>query len=76
LAPAALIAAARQLRVELTEGFGTAPARLVRLNHTGPRAAFPTVLSHFVASVAALRPACPPSAISAASEAISAASSL
>ncbi|NKK57611.1 aminotransferase class V-fold PLP-dependent enzyme [Rhizobium leguminosarum bv. viciae] len=73
LAPAALIAAAGRLGVELTEGVGTAPARLVRLNHTGPRAAFQTVLSNVVAYGAALRQAGHPSDISAASEAISAA---
>jgi aspartate aminotransferase-like enzyme len=73
LAPAALIAAAGQLGVELSEGVGTAPARLVRLNHTGSRAAFQTVLSNVVAYGAALRQAGHPSDISAASEAISAA---
>jgi aspartate aminotransferase-like enzyme len=73
LAPAALIAAAGQLGVELTEGVGTGPARLLRLNHTGPRAAFQTVLSNVVAYGAALRQAGHPSDISAAAEAISAA---
>jgi aspartate aminotransferase-like enzyme len=70
LAPAALIAAAGRLGVELTEGVGTGPARLLRLNHTGPRAAFQTVLSNVVAYGAALRQAGHPSDISAASEAI------
>jgi len=73
LAPAALIAAAGQLGVELTEGVGTGPARLLRLNHTGPRAAFQTVLSNVVAYGAALRQTGHPSNISAAAEAISAA---
>ncbi|NKL02027.1 aminotransferase class V-fold PLP-dependent enzyme [Rhizobium leguminosarum bv. viciae] len=73
LAPAALIAAAGQLGVELSEGVGTALARLVRLNHTGPRAAFQTVLSNVVAYGAALRQAGHPSDIAAASEAISSA---
>ncbi|MBY5411627.1 alanine--glyoxylate aminotransferase family protein [Rhizobium leguminosarum] len=73
LAPAALIATAARLGVELSEGVGTAPAHLVRLNHTGSRAAFQTVLSNVVAYGAALRQAGHPSDISAASEAISAA---
>ncbi|XKM38511.1 aminotransferase class V-fold PLP-dependent enzyme (plasmid) [Rhizobium ruizarguesonis] len=73
LAPAALIAAAGKLGVELTEGVGTAPVRLVRLNHTGSRAAFQTVLSNVVAYGTALRQAGHPSDISAASEAITAA---
>ncbi|MBY5361470.1 alanine--glyoxylate aminotransferase family protein [Rhizobium leguminosarum] len=73
LAPAALIAAAGQLGVELAEGVGTAPVGLVRLNHTGSRAAFQTVLSNVVAYGAALRQAGHPSDISAASEAITAA---
>ncbi|UWM85119.1 pyridoxal-phosphate-dependent aminotransferase family protein [Rhizobium sp. SRDI969] len=73
LAPAALIATAGRLGVELTEGVGTAPVRLVRLNHTGSRATFQTVLSNVVACGAALRQAGQPSDIPAASEAISAA---
>lgn len=73
LAPTALIAAAERLGVELTEGVGTAPTRLMRLNHTGPRATFQTVLSNVVAYGAALRKAGHPADISAASEAISAA---
>ncbi|MBX4862165.1 alanine--glyoxylate aminotransferase family protein [Rhizobium sophorae] len=73
LEPAALIATAGQLGVELSEGVGTAPARLVRLNHTGPRAAFQTVLSNVVAYGAALRQSGHPADIAAASEAISAA---
>lgn len=73
LAPDALIAAAGRLGVELTEGVGTAPARLLRLNHTGPRAAFQTVLSNVVAYGAALRQAGYPCDIAAAAEAISAA---
>ncbi|PDS43644.1 aspartate aminotransferase [Rhizobium anhuiense] len=73
LAPAVLITAAGRLGVELTEGVGTAPARLVRLNHTGPRATFQTVLSNVVAYGAALRQAGHLADISAASEAISSA---
>ncbi|EJC83926.1 serine-pyruvate aminotransferase/archaeal aspartate aminotransferase [Rhizobium leguminosarum bv. trifolii WSM2297] len=72
LTPDALIAAAGRLGVELTEGVGTAPARLVRLNHTGPRASFQTVLSNVVAYGAALRQAGHPCDIAAAAEAISA----
>ncbi|MGZ2486530.1 aspartate aminotransferase-like enzyme [Rhizobium pisi] len=73
LTPAALIAAAGRLGVELTEGVGTGPVRLLRLNHTGPRAAFQTVLSNVVAYGAALRQAGHPADIAAASEEISAA---
>ncbi|MEI1250793.1 aminotransferase class V-fold PLP-dependent enzyme [Rhizobium aouanii] len=73
LEPAALIATAGQIGVEMSEGVGTAPARLVRLNHTGPRAAFQTVLSNVVAYGAALRQAGHSADIAAASEAISAA---
>ncbi|MBB4237303.1 pyridoxal-phosphate-dependent aminotransferase family protein [Rhizobium esperanzae] len=73
LAPAALIAAAGRLGVELTEGVGTAPVRLVRLNHTGQRASFQTVLSNVVAYGAALRQAGHACDIAAAAEAISAA---
>ncbi|RUM00407.1 aminotransferase class V-fold PLP-dependent enzyme [Rhizobium chutanense] len=73
LAPAALIAAAGRLGVELTDAVGTAPARLVRLNHTGSRASFQTVLSNVVAYGAALRQAGHPGDIAAAAEAISAA---
>ncbi|OWV74375.1 aspartate aminotransferase [Rhizobium sp. R339] len=73
LEPVALIAAAARLGVELTESVGTAPARLLRLNHTGPRAVFQTVLANVVAYGAALRQAGHPADIAAASEAISAA---
>ncbi|ABC93173.1 probable aspartate aminotransferase protein (plasmid) [Rhizobium etli CFN 42] len=73
LTPAALITTARRLGVELTEGVGTAPARLLRLNHTGPRAAFQPVLANVAAFGAALRQAGHPSDIAAAAEAISAA---
>ncbi|OWV89380.1 aspartate aminotransferase [Rhizobium sp. N122] len=71
LAPAALIAAAGRLGVELTEGVGTTPAGLVRLNHTGPRASFQAALSNVVAYGAALRQAGHPSDIAAAAEAVS-----
>ncbi|EJB02011.1 serine-pyruvate aminotransferase/archaeal aspartate aminotransferase [Rhizobium leguminosarum bv. trifolii WSM597] len=70
LAPPALIAAAGRLGVELTEGVGTAPARLMRLNHTGPRATFQAVLSNVVAYGAALRRAGHTCDIAAAAEAI------
>ncbi|MDC7746069.1 pyridoxal-phosphate-dependent aminotransferase family protein [Rhizobium binxianense] len=72
LAPAALIAAAGRLGVELTDAVGTVPARLLRLNHTGQRASFQTVLSNVVAYGAALRQAGHPCDIAAAAEAISA----
>lgn len=71
LAPAVLIAAAGRLGVELTESVGTAPAGLVRLNHTGPRAAFQTVLANVVAYGTALRQAGHACDIAAAAEAIS-----
>jgi aspartate aminotransferase-like enzyme len=73
LEPASLIAAAGRLGVELTAGVGNGSARLVRLNHTGPRATFQTVLSNVVAYGMALRQAGHPADIAAASEAISAA---
>ncbi|MBB2683952.1 UNVERIFIED_ORG: aspartate aminotransferase-like enzyme [Rhizobium etli] len=73
LEPASLIAAAGRLGVELTEAVGTAPARLARLNHTGPRAAFQTVLSNVVGYGAALRQTGRPADIAAAAEAIAAA---
>ncbi|MFF0951611.1 pyridoxal-phosphate-dependent aminotransferase family protein [Rhizobium leguminosarum] len=70
LEPASLIAAAGRLGVEITAGVGNGSARLVRLNHTGPRAAFQTVLSNVVVYGVALRQAGHPADISAASEAI------
>ncbi|PDT01329.1 aspartate aminotransferase [Rhizobium chutanense] len=73
LTPAALIAAAGRLGVELTDALGTAPSRLVRLNHTGQRAAFQPVLTNVVAYGTALRQAGHPCDIAAAAEAISAA---
>ncbi|OHV26061.1 alanine--glyoxylate aminotransferase family protein [Rhizobium sp. RMa-01] len=72
LASATLIAAAGRLGVELTESVGTASAGLVRLNHTGARAAFQTVLANVVAYGAALRQAGHACDIAAAAEAISA----
>ncbi|PDV85819.1 aspartate aminotransferase [Rhizobium sp. H4] len=73
LEPASVIAAAGRLGVELTEAVGTAPARLVRLNHAGPRAAFQTVFSNVVGYGAALRQTGRPADIAAAAEAIAAA---
>jgi aspartate aminotransferase-like enzyme len=73
LEPASVIAAAGRLGVELTEAVGTAPAHLVRLSHTGPRAAFQTVLSNVVGYGAALRQTGRPADIAAAAEAIAAA---
>ena len=73
LEPALLIDTAWRLGVELTAGVGAGSTHLVRLNHTGPRAAFQTVLSNVVAYGTALRQAGHRADISAASEAISAA---
>ncbi|MEH7839444.1 aminotransferase class V-fold PLP-dependent enzyme [Rhizobium laguerreae] len=73
LEPASLIEAAGWLGVEITAGVGAGSAHLLRLNHTGPRAAFQTVLSNVVAYGTALRQAGHPADIAAASEAISAA---
>ncbi|KPH06653.1 alanine--glyoxylate aminotransferase family protein (plasmid) [Rhizobium acidisoli] len=70
LAPDALIAAAGRLGVEVTEGVGTTPVRLMRLNHTGPRASFQTVLSNVVAYGAALSQAGHDCDIAAAAEAV------
>ncbi|MBX4925285.1 pyridoxal-phosphate-dependent aminotransferase family protein [Rhizobium binae] len=72
LAPAELIASAGRLGVELAAGTGAA-THLVRLNHTGPRAAFQTVLSNVVACGTALRRAGHPANIAAAADAIAAA---
>ena len=47
--PAALIAAAREFGVTLTPGFGEVRDRLVRLDHTGPRANFTPVLANVTA---------------------------
>jgi aspartate aminotransferase-like enzyme len=49
-----LIAATARLGVPLGRGFGTIEGRLVRLDHTGPRAAFGTVLANVVAYGTAL----------------------
>ncbi|UVD59681.1 aminotransferase class V-fold PLP-dependent enzyme (plasmid) [Rhizobium sp. Pop5] len=73
LTPASLVAAAARVGVDLTEGVGTVPARLIRFNHTGPRAAFQMVLPNVVAYGSALRQAGHSADISTASEAIAAA---
>jgi aspartate aminotransferase-like enzyme len=57
------------LGVELTPGVGTGSSHLMRINHTGARATFQTVLAHVVAYGAALRQAGFPANIGAASEA-------
>ncbi|HTO60851.1 MAG TPA: aminotransferase class V-fold PLP-dependent enzyme [Bradyrhizobium sp.] len=49
-----LIAAAARLGVPLGRGFGTIEGKLVRLDHTGARAAFGTVLANVVAYGSAL----------------------
>ncbi|MBB2695656.1 alanine--glyoxylate aminotransferase family protein [Rhizobium phaseoli] len=72
LAPATLIASAGRLGVELAAGTGAA-AHILRLNHTGSRAAFQTVLSNVVACGAALRHAGRAANIAAAVEVIAAA---
>ena len=53
--PAALIAAAREFGVTLTPGFGEVRDRLVRLDHTGPRANFTAVLANVTAYGQALQ---------------------
>jgi aspartate aminotransferase-like enzyme len=55
IAAATLIKAAADLGVELTAGVGTSPLELLRLNHTGPRATFQTVLANVVGYGMALR---------------------
>ncbi|WP_454856869.1 pyridoxal-phosphate-dependent aminotransferase family protein [Rhizobium binxianense] len=70
LAASALIDPARELGVEISTGVGTGPVQLVRLNHTGPRATFQTVLSNIAAYGIALRRAGHKADIAAASEAI------
>ncbi len=47
--PATLIAAAREFGVTLTPGFGEIRNRLVRLDHTGPRASFTPILANITA---------------------------
>lgn len=58
------------LGVELTPGVGTGSSDLIRLNHTGPRATFQTVLANVLAYGAAVRQAGFPANIGAASEAV------
>jgi aspartate aminotransferase-like enzyme len=55
ISPTAIIDAAQRLGVEMTAGVGAISERIVRLNHTGARAAFQPVLSNVVAYGAALR---------------------
>jgi aspartate aminotransferase-like enzyme len=50
-----LIARAAELGVTLTPGFGEVRARLVRLDHTGARAAFAPVLANLAAYLTGLR---------------------
>lgn len=70
LGSASVIAFAAGLGVELTPGVGTGLSHLMRINHTGARASFPTVLANVVAYGAALRQAGFPANIGAASEAV------
>jgi len=58
------------LGVELTPGVGTGSSHLMRINHTGARATFQSVLANIVAYGAALRQAGFPANIGAASEAV------
>jgi len=58
------------LGVELTPGVGTGSSHLMRINHTGARATFQTVLANVAAYGAALRQAGFPANIGAASEAV------
>ncbi|MBB3463349.1 pyridoxal-phosphate-dependent aminotransferase family protein [Rhizobium sp. BK377] len=61
---------AARLGVELTAGVGTNLSHLIRLNHTGPRATFQTVLAGVVAYGEALRQAGLPADVGDASEAV------
>jgi aspartate aminotransferase-like enzyme len=70
LVSSALIDPARELGVEISNGVGTGSVQLVRLNHTGPRARFQTVLSNIAAYGMALRRAGQKADIAAASEAV------
>lgn len=72
LVPSALIDLARELGVEISMSVGTGPVQLVRFNHTGPRAAFQTVLSNIAAYGIALRRSGHKADVAAASEAIAA----
>lgn len=67
---ASVIGFAAGLGVELTPGVGLGSSHLIRLNHTGPRATFQTVLANVVAYGAALRQTGFPANIGAASEAV------
>ncbi len=68
--PASLIGLTASLGIELTAGVGTGSSHLIRLNHTGPRAAFQTVLANVVGYGLGLRRAGLPADIGAASEAV------
>ncbi len=61
---------AAALGIDLSPGVGTGSSHLVRLNHTGPRANFQSVLANVAAYGAALRRAGLPANIGAASEAV------
>ena len=54
ISSAAVIATAQSLGVKLTPGFGEIEDKLVRLDHTGPRAAFSSVLAAVTAYGSAL----------------------
>lgn len=68
--PTSVIRFAAGLGVDLTAGVGTGLSRLIRLNHTGPRATFQTVLANVVTYGEALQQAGLPADVGAASEAV------
>jgi aspartate aminotransferase-like enzyme len=70
LEPTSVIRFAAGLGVDLTAGVGTGLSHLIRLNHTGRRATFQTVLANVVAYGEALRQAGLPADLGAASEAV------
>ncbi|WP_337267204.1 pyridoxal-phosphate-dependent aminotransferase family protein [Oryzifoliimicrobium ureilyticus] len=55
LSPVDVIEASRPLGIELSAGVGNVANKIVRINHTGPRAVFETVLATVVGYGAALR---------------------
>jgi aspartate aminotransferase-like enzyme len=70
---ATLISRAQQFGAALSPGFGAVRDRLVRLDHTGARAAFAPVLTNIVAYGSALQALGVPANIGAAAEAVTAA---
>ncbi|QWW71781.1 alanine--glyoxylate aminotransferase family protein [Rhizobium sp. WYJ-E13] len=68
--PTSVMRFAGGLAVDLTAGVGTGLSHLIRLNHTGPRATFQTVLASVVTYGEALRQAGLAADVGAASEAV------